>query len=90
LIPILTVMAVLAGVLGAAFYGIVILGIDQHHYLYNAQQFVGEYDLFSGVFKSFFFGVAIVLVSCYQGFHCRAGAEGVAGPRPPPSCSPSC
>jgi phospholipid/cholesterol/gamma-HCH transport system permease protein len=77
LIPILTVMAVFMGVLGAFFYGVGILGIDYHHYLYNAQQFVGQYDLFSGVFKSVFFAVAIVLVSCYHGFHCRAGAEGV-------------
>jgi phospholipid/cholesterol/gamma-HCH transport system permease protein len=77
LIPVLTVMAVFMGVLGAFFYGVVILGIDYHHYLYNAQQFVGQYDLFSGVFKSVFFAIAIVVVSCYHGFHCRAGAEGV-------------
>ena len=77
LIPILTVMAVFMGVVGAYFYGVIILGIDKHHYLYNSQQFVGQFDLFSGVFKSLFFGIAIVLVSCYQGFHCRAGAEGV-------------
>ncbi len=77
LIPILTVMAVFMGVVGAYFYGVVILSIDQHHYLYNSQQFVGPFDLFSGIFKSVFFGIAIVLVSCYQGFHCRAGAEGV-------------
>jgi phospholipid/cholesterol/gamma-HCH transport system permease protein len=77
LIPILTVMAVFMGVVGAYFYGVVILGIDKHHYLYNSQQFVTNFDLFTGVFKSFFFGIAIVLVSCYQGFHCRAGAEGV-------------
>lgn len=77
LIPILTVMAVFMGVVGGCFYSVVILGIDWHHYLYNAQEFVGLYDLFSGIFKSFFFGIAIVLVSCYQGFHCHAGAEGV-------------
>ena len=77
LIPILTVLAVFMGVIGAYFYGVIILGIDEHHYLYNSQQFVGQFDLFSGIFKSFFFGIAIVLLSCYQGFHCRAGAEGV-------------
>jgi phospholipid/cholesterol/gamma-HCH transport system permease protein len=77
LIPALTVMAIFMGVVGGYFYSVIILSIDSHHYLYNAQQFVGNYDLFSGVFKSFFFGIAIALVSCYQGFHCRAGAEGV-------------
>jgi phospholipid/cholesterol/gamma-HCH transport system permease protein len=27
--------------------------------------------------KSFFFGGIIAVVSCYRGFNCRAGAEGV-------------
>jgi phospholipid/cholesterol/gamma-HCH transport system permease protein len=30
-----------------------------------------------GIFKSFFFGATIAIVSCYRGFHCQAGAEGV-------------
>lgn len=77
LIPALTVMAIFMGVVGGYFYSVVILGIDKHHYTYNAQQFVNNFDLFSGVFKSVFFGIAISLVSCYQGFNCRAGAEGV-------------
>jgi phospholipid/cholesterol/gamma-HCH transport system permease protein len=29
------------------------------------------------VFKSLFFGAAIALISCYRGFHCDPGAEGV-------------
>ena len=77
LIPALTVMAIFMGVVGGYFYSVVILGIDKHHYLYNTQEFVDSYDLFTGIFKSFFFGIGISLVSCYQGFHCRAGAEGV-------------
>jgi phospholipid/cholesterol/gamma-HCH transport system permease protein len=77
LIPALTVMAVFMGVVGGYFYSVVILGIDKHHYIYNTQEFVGNWDLFSGIFKSEFFGIAIAIVSCYQGFHCKAGAEGV-------------
>ena len=30
-----------------------------------------------GVIKSFFFGAAIAIISCYRGFHCSPGAEGV-------------
>jgi phospholipid/cholesterol/gamma-HCH transport system permease protein len=30
-----------------------------------------------GVFKSFFFGGAIGLISCYKGFTCGSGARGV-------------
>ncbi len=52
-------------------------GIDRHFYLHNSQEFVGGFDLFVGVFKSLFFGAAIAMVSCYRGFHCTPGAEGV-------------
>jgi phospholipid/cholesterol/gamma-HCH transport system permease protein len=77
LIPTLTVMADFMGVVGGYFYSVVILGIDKHHYWHNSEQFVGSFDFFSGVFKSFFFGTAIAMISCYRGFHCTAGAEGV-------------
>ena len=30
-----------------------------------------------GVYKSFFFGGAIGLISCYKGFTCTSGASGV-------------
>ncbi|MFO0904727.1 MAG: ABC transporter permease [Pirellulales bacterium] len=77
LIPSLVIMADFMGVMGGFFYSVVILGIDQHHYWHNSEQFVGNFDLFSGVFKSLFFGATIALVGCYRGFHCTAGAEGV-------------
>ena len=77
LIPTLTIMADFMGVVGGYFYSVFILGIDRHFYLYNSAQFVGGFDFFVGVFKSLFFGAAIALISCYRGFHCTAGAEGV-------------
>ncbi len=55
----------------------IVLGVDNHQYWFNSRQFVGSVDLFYGVFKSVFFGVAIALISCYRGFHCKPGAEGV-------------
>jgi phospholipid/cholesterol/gamma-HCH transport system permease protein len=76
-IPSLTIMADFMGVVGGYFYSIFLLGIDKHHYLYNSQQFVGAWDFFSGVFKSIFFGAIIAIISCYRGFTCRPGAEGV-------------
>ena len=76
-IPSLTVMADFMGVVGGYFYSTFFLGIDKHHYFYNSQQFVGTWDFLSGVSKSFFFGAIIALISCYRGFTCRPGAEGV-------------
>jgi len=77
LIPALTIMADFMGVVGGYFYSVVIFDVDKHHYWRNSAEFVGIFDLYTGVFKSFFFGAAIAIVSCYRGFHCKPGAEGV-------------
>ena len=77
LIPALTVMADFMGVVGGWFYSTQVLGIDSHFYWENSQKFVGKFDVFSGVFKSLFFGAAIAVISCHRGFNCDPGAEGV-------------
>src|SRR5262245_6762113 len=77
MIPALTIMADFMGVVGGYLYSIHILDIDEHHYWKNSESFVQAFDLFSGIWKSVFFGAAIALVSCYRGFHCAPGAEGV-------------
>src|SRR6056297_2431508 len=77
LIPALTIMADFMGIVGGYFYSVIILGIDHYQYLNNSRKFVGGWDFFMGIFKSFFFGGVIAVVSCYRGFHCDPGAEGV-------------
>lgn len=77
LIPALTVMADFMGIVGGYFYSVVVLDIDHYQYLSNSRRFVGGWDFFTGVFKSLFFGGTIAIVSCYRGFNCQAGAEGV-------------
>jgi phospholipid/cholesterol/gamma-HCH transport system permease protein len=77
LIPSLTVMAMFMGVAGGYFYCVSIIGIDSHHYLTNARRVVENWDLFYGIVKSFFFGASIGIISCYRGFNCQPGAEGV-------------
>jgi len=77
LIPTLVVMADFMGVAGAAFFAVYLKGIDWHHYVSNAREFVTNFDLFVGIFKSLFFGAAIALIGCHRGFHCDPGAEGV-------------
>ena len=77
LIPALTIVADFMGVAGAAAYSIYLLGVDSHHYFENSRQFVGNFDMFVGVFKSLFFGAAIALIGCHRGFNCDPGAEGV-------------
>lgn len=77
LIPALTVMADFTGIGGGWFYSVFVLHIDSHYYLIHSQHYVQIFDLVAGVFKSLFFGGAIGLISCYHGFHCDPGAEGV-------------
>jgi phospholipid/cholesterol/gamma-HCH transport system permease protein len=77
MIPSLTIMAIFMGVVGGWIYSVQVFGIDSYHYWNNSQQFVDNWDLFYGIFKSVFFGATIAIVSCYRGFHCDPGAEGV-------------
>lgn len=77
LIPSLTIMADFMGIVGGYFYSVIILGIDHAAYLNHSRDGVTGFDLFSGIFKSIFFGSTIAIVSCYRGFHCEPGAEGV-------------
>lgn len=77
LIPALTVMADFMGIVGGYFYSVIVLGIDRAAYLHHSREGVVGFDLFSGIFKSFFFGGIIAVVSCYRGFNCQPGAEGV-------------
>jgi phospholipid/cholesterol/gamma-HCH transport system permease protein len=77
LIPLLTLMADFMGVIGGAVVSTQLLKVDSFYYWYHSRQYVGSLDLMAGVFKSYFFGSAIALISCHRGFHSKAGAEGV-------------
>ena len=77
LIPGLTAMADLMGVLGGGMYSIHFLGVESHSYWLYSSTFVGRFDLVAGMIKSMFFGIIIALISCHQGFNCDPGAEGV-------------
>ncbi|MDO4587922.1 MAG: ABC transporter permease [Planctomycetia bacterium] len=77
MIPGLTVMADMMGVLGGAFFSIRVLGIDWSYYWENSRNMVVMFDVLAGMFKSVFFGGTIALICCHQGFRCGQGAEGV-------------
>ncbi len=77
LTPLLTAYADLMGTLGAWAVYVWVFGGQSEPFWAVARQTVEKWDLFSGLFKSVFFGGTIGLVSCYKGFHCKPGAEGV-------------
>jgi phospholipid/cholesterol/gamma-HCH transport system permease protein len=77
MIPILTVFSDLLGIFGGYMITVRGFGVSSEAYWQFSADFITGYDLFTGLAKSVVFGLAIGLISCYKGFHCRAGAEGV-------------
>lgn len=77
LIPLLTVLADFMGVMGGAFISTQYFDIEPYQYWTLSQQKIGLWDIFVGLFKSMVFGAIIAIISCYRGFHSKAGAEGV-------------
>lgn len=75
--PLLTCYADVMGALGAwGVYALVFGGESEPYWRYT-REVVQHWDLAIGLVKAVFFGAAIGLISCYKGFHCRGGAEGV-------------
>jgi len=77
LTPVLIIYADLLGILGGYFVSVWQLGINSGAYWMFSASGVELYDVLVGVTKGFFFGCAIALISCYKGFTCKEGAQGV-------------
>jgi len=77
LVPLLTVLADVMGILGGALICVDVYHVEGHHYWTHSQEFIRAWDILSGLIKSVFFGAVIALISCHRGYNCRAGAEGV-------------
>lgn len=75
--PLLTFLCDLCGEFGGWFIAILLKGVPETPYWYNIGLRMEKWDVYVGLVKSIFFGGVIGIVSCYKGFHCRAGAEGV-------------
>jgi len=75
-IPLLTVMAIFTGILGGMVIAVYRLAIPMTVYM-NEIKGIGWKECAHGVIKSFFFAAIIVVISCYKGFTCEGGAEGV-------------
>ncbi|VAX20279.1 Phospholipid ABC transporter permease protein MlaE [hydrothermal vent metagenome] len=77
MLPILVVVADSVGILGGAAIGIGVLDANPVVYMKKSFDFIKLADIYSGLFKSFVFGMIIAIVCCYQGFYTEGGAEGV-------------
>ncbi|KPK42741.1 MAG: hypothetical protein AMK72_14055 [Planctomycetes bacterium SM23_25] len=77
LIPVLVLYADFMGILGGYVISVHVYGVNAPEFWRHATETVEYFDIFYGPIKSVFFGMAISLVCCYKGFHCRPGAAGV-------------
>lgn len=77
MLPAITVLADLVGILGGMVVGVNTLGLSSRLYIDNTFAWLTFRDFFSGIAKTVFFGMIIAIIGCYWGFETRGGAEGV-------------
>ena len=77
MLPALTFLADLAGLLGGAVYTSIELGLGYYPYLDRTLAALTTEDIFQGLLKSVVFAIIIVMVGVTNGFQVSGGAEGV-------------
>lgn len=78
--PLLAAMFSAMGVLGGYLVGVKLIGVDEGAFWSQMQSSVDvRLDIVNGVIKSFVFGVAVTLISVFEGYDAEPTAEGVSG-----------
>jgi phospholipid/cholesterol/gamma-HCH transport system permease protein len=77
LLPLLTVLADVMGLVGSSLISLHVYNIESYHYWRHTRDFVKTWDVMVGLGKSVVFGGVLSLIACHRGFHSRPGAEGV-------------
>ena len=77
MIPLLTVLADLTGLVGSTLICLHVFGIDAHHFWQHSRVYVKVWDVFVGLGKALAFGGVLSLIACHRGFNSKPGAAGV-------------
>jgi phospholipid/cholesterol/gamma-HCH transport system permease protein len=77
MVPVLTMLFNVVGVMGAFFVAVTLLGLDPGVFMDRLKWLVDWDDLSQGLIKAMVFGVAVTLIACRQGFYAEGGAAGV-------------
>jgi len=77
MVPVLTIFSDIIGIFGGYAVTVLGYGVSNGDYWAFSQVFVAPWDVFNGLIKALFFGLAIGLIGCYKGFTCQPGAAGV-------------
>ncbi len=77
MLPVLTVLTDVVGIIGGYLIGVVTLGIPSELYLQAGFDALVPKDILTGLAKSAVFALLVGIISTYQGLSVRGGAEGV-------------
>ena len=77
MIPALTVISNFCGIAGGWVIIVAVEGVYPSAYWQYTADFIDWWDVMTGLVKAVCFAFAIGLISCFKGFNCRAGAQGV-------------
>lgn len=77
MLPLLTILFNFIGFVGAYLVGVELLDIPSGPFVTRMEYYVDADDLYGGLVKAAIFGFILALISCYQGYRTKGGAEGV-------------
>ena len=77
MLPFLTAIADVTGVLGGYLVGVVLLGVDSGIFFAKVLDFVTFSDILQGTVKAAVFGLILTHIGTFKGFNTSGGAEGV-------------
>jgi len=77
MLPFLTIVSDVIGILGGYFVGVVLLKINAGVFIARMSEIVVLGDIFNGLVKSAVFGLLLSVIGCYKGYFTTGGAEGV-------------
>ncbi len=75
--PVLTIIGSFTGCASGMLYADFAFNIPPNVFFESAVQRLNVMDVFTGIIKSFVFGILIVTISCYYAFEVEGGSEGV-------------
>jgi phospholipid/cholesterol/gamma-HCH transport system permease protein len=77
MLPLLTILSIVAGMLGGLLIATSIFGLPARVFLESARNFLDAWDLFTAPIKSVCFGALIAIIGCSWGLTTTGGAKGV-------------
>ncbi|MHB8111022.1 MAG: MlaE family ABC transporter permease [Syntrophorhabdaceae bacterium] len=77
MLPVLTSISNLIGIVGGYLVGVKLLGINEGAFVNRIENVLEFSDIFNGLVKSAVFGIIISVICCYKGFETHGGAAGV-------------